>query len=673
MDKTLTTPRSFWLTLFLVTIVVNLVMIRSVYLRLVELEADLLRSAWSGVMVLCFLIALCCAWLMVRIAGGNPPRFFPRPDQTRPDGWFLRAVGAVVFLGIVYLIPYAKFALQIGQDIKKPVYDPVLMLLGYYWVCWWLILLAMTALKLAFRTNWQAGFVIALLLLGVTYEIFIRFNVVTTYPFSLGWSEGSRYYYASLLFSERLYGEVVPLSPYHASRYILQSVPFLIPGLGIFEHRLWQFLLWIGLTTGASAAIASRAIDPARKVLRILFAAWLFLFFLRVGVYYHLQIMVILTLLGVSGKHPWRSLLAVVAASLWAGISRVNWFVMPAMIAIAIYLLETPFPKSGFPSVRQRVGYFSRPILWSVAGILSALAAQTAYVFFSGNAGNAKAFTSSFTSDLLWYRLLPNDGFLLGVVPGILFVSGPLLAGLVIVAAGHWKALHPIRWSGLFVMIAGLFAGSMVVSVKIGGGGDLHNTDTYAALISVIAAYFIGDRVRADVEQDKGWEFLRPPIVVIAALIPALFLVPELYPRPKYQDGMNQSAHQQLVQAVEAEERGGPVLFISERQMVALGDVNVPLIPDYEVIILMEMAMSGNQNYLDRFYSDLRSHRFSAIVAGKQNLGIKESGVFYEENNAWNALVSPYILCYYEPVQTIDAELRSIQIFKPRLVSDCSL
>lgn len=669
---TTATPRSFWLIILPITIVVNLAMIRSVYLRLTELEADLLRSAWSGVMILCFLIVLFCAWLMVRIARDDPPRFFPHLDQTRFGGWFPRALGAVVFLGIGYLIPYVKFALQIGQDIKRPVYDPVLMLLGFYWVCWWLILLAMTALKLVFRTNWLAGFVVALLLLGVVYEVFIRFNVVTTYPFSTGWSEGSRYYYASLLFSEKLYGEPVPLSPYHASRYILQSIPFLIPSLGIFEHRLWQFLLWIGLTAGASAAIASRAIGAEKNALRILFAAWLFLFFLRVGVYYHLQVMVILVLLGVSGKHPWRSLLTVVAASLWAGISRVNWFVMPAAIAAAVYILETPLPKSVASPVRQFAAYFSRPILWSVAGILSALAAQAAYVFLSGNAGNAKAFTSSFTSDLLWYRLLPNDSYTLGVLPGILIVSGPLIAGLVLVTINQWRALHPIRWIVLYLMILGLFAGSMVVSVKIGGGGDLHNTDTYAALMGVVAAFFIGGKVRADFGQNEEWDFPKPALVVLAALIPILFLVPELYPYPKYQDEMNQSAYWQLVQAVEAEAREGPVLFISERQMVTFGGVNVPLVSDYEVIVLMEMAMSGNQNYLDRFYSDLRNHRFAAIVAGKQNLGIKESGALYEENNAWNALVSPYILCYYEPVQTIDAELRSIQIFKPRLVSDCS-
>ena len=203
-------------------------------------------------------------------------------------------------------------------------------------MCWWAILIAATTLKESLQTSWMGGFVTAMIILGVTYEVFIRFNLVTTYPFSLGWSEGSRYYYASLLFSQGLYREAIPLSPYHASRYVLQSIPFLIPDLGMVAHRLWQFLLWVGLTAGASITLANRVINVERKYFRLLFAGWLFLFFLRVGVYYHLQVVVIIMLLGFSTKHPWRSLLTIIIASLWAGISRVNWYVMPAMIAFQV-------------------------------------------------------------------------------------------------------------------------------------------------------------------------------------------------------------------------------------------------------------------------------------------------------------------------------------------------
>jgi hypothetical protein len=109
----------------------------------------------------------------------------------------------------------------------------------------------------------------------------------------------------------------------------------------------------------------------------------------------------------------------------------------------------------------------------------------------------------------------------------------------------------------------------------------------------------------------------------------------------------------------------GPVLFINERQVITFGDINVPLVEDYEAVTLMEMAMSNNQMYLNRFYSDLENHRFAAIVAAKQNAIIKQTGPLVEENNAWNSRVSPYILCYYQPILTIEPQGHRIEIYVP--------
>ena len=109
-------------------------------------------------------------------------------------------------------------------------------------------------------------------------------------------------------------------------------------------------------------------------------AGWYFLYLLRVGVYFHLEMMVILPLLFVSAKHPWRSLIAVIVASLWAGISRVNWFPVPAMIAIAVYLLEVPVSMVGPLTFQRLVRYLAQPALWMVSGLVSALIAQAAYI-----------------------------------------------------------------------------------------------------------------------------------------------------------------------------------------------------------------------------------------------------------------------------------------------------
>ena len=666
MNQAQNTSRSFWLTIVIFTFIVNLTMMRLTYLRLVEIGANLQRATWSVMLILCLGIMLICLWLIFNIIRFNtlPFNLTSRFRQLQLDGPLWRALGIALFLVILFLIPYIKFRFELGQDVKEPTRDPVLMLYLYYWMCWWVLLAAMWALKVGFGTTWQIGFASALILLGVAYEVLIRFNLVTSYPLSMGWSEGSRYYYASLYLSNWIYGESFPLSTLHPTRYLLQSVPFLIPDLGLFAHRFWQFFLWIGLTAAAAVTIAKRAFPLQEKYAQWLAAGWLFLFLLRVGVYYHLEVMVFLPLLFVSAKHPWRSLVAVIVASIWAGVSRVNWFPMPAMIAIAIYLLETPFTSvindNSFKGIAK---YLSQPVLWTVTGLLSALLAQVAYIYLSGNSGNAEAFTSSFTSDLLWYRLWPNENHALGIVPAILIVSGPLIL-TIIIATRQWTSLHSIRWLGLISMIVAMFAGSLIVSTKIGGGGDLHNMDTYAVLIAIVAAYFIGGRVRVESNeaqiQARSWS-----VLAIAVVIPLLFLIPLLSPYPKYNEGINQQIYGQLIQAVNNAGKNGPVLFINERQLIALGDVKVPLVYDYEVVTLMEMAMSGNQAYLNQFYDELANHRFAAIVATKQNTGIKESGAFFEENNVWNARVSPFILCYYTPVLLLEPEGNRIEVYTP--------
>ena len=668
MDNKQSTSRYFWLTILIFTFIANLVMLRSTFSRLVEIGATLQRSTWSGMLLLCLGIMAACIWLAIYIIRFDrvPFNLSSRFSHLHFDSPAWRALGWVVFLAILILVPYIKFHFEIGQEIKNPIYDPVLLSLLYYWLCFWLILLAMAALKVALQTTWQIGLATALVLLGVAYELWVRFSIVTTYPLSMGWSEGSRYYYASLYFSKWIYGESFPLSTLHPTRYLLQSVPFLIPELGLAAHRFWQFLLWVGLTSAASIVIAKRAFPAHEKPAQWLAAGFLFLFLLRVGVYYHLEVMVIIPLLFVSAKHPWRSLVAVIVASIWAGISRVNWFPMPAIIAIAIYLLETPLSTSINANARllnRVLRYLAQPALWLGTGLLFALLAQLAYIPLSGNSGNSEAFTSSFTSDLLWYRLWPNQNHAQGILPAILIMSGPLLI-IIFMAARRWNELHPMRWLGLFSMILVLFAGSLVVSTKIGGGGDLHNMDTYAVLVGIVAAYFVGGQVQVESGGSplQVWSW---PVLITAMVIPLLFLVPLLSPRPNYDDGMDQQAYGQLTQAVNEAGQNGPVLFINERQLIALGDVDVPLVYDYEVVTLMEMAMSGNQVYLNRFYDDLAGHRFAAIVATKQNLGIKEDGAFFEENNVWNTHVSPYILCYYTPTLLLEPRGNRIEFYVP--------
>jgi hypothetical protein len=162
------------------------------------------------------------------------------------------------------------------------------------------------------------------------------------------------------------------------------------------------------------------------------------------------------------------------------------------------------------------------------------------------------------------------------------------------------------------------------------------------------------------------WDVSRWPIMALTLIVMVMFLVPALRAYPKFNTELNQFSYSELVKQVNRSGKQGPVLFINERHLVTFGDIDLPLVPDYEAVFLMEMAMSDNRTYLEQFYSDLSEHRFAAIVSGRQNLVIKKDEIFAEENNVWNSRVSPYILCYYDESFELETSGGRRVIYVPR-------
>jgi hypothetical protein len=75
----------------------------------------------------------------------------------------------------------------------------------------------------------------------------------------------------------------------------------------------------------------------------------------------------------------------------------------------------------------------------------------------------------------------------------------------------------------------------------------------------------------------------------------------------------------------------------------------IPLEPEYETVFLMEMAMSGNRDYLDRFHSLLEQQTFGLIVVDRLSTALQgRNHNFGEENDAWVTEVSLPLLCSYE-------------------------
>lgn len=584
--------------------------------------------------------------------------------RERLGRWFSSVLESLAHLRIANFIglgaAWAVYILLILYRYQKQFADFV----PQVWIFWTAVGVGAVFLMALLRNKQRAlPFFLALLFTALLYGFGVRaagyLPEITNFPFSLEWSEASRYYYASLPFAGRMYGFPIPLSVLHPTRYLLQGIPFAIPDLPLWAHRLWQVLLWLGIGLLMGWTLARR-FHFSHRMAALAVILWTALYVQEGYIYYHLAVCVLLVLLGFDYRRFWRTLGFVVLASAWAGISRVNWIPVPAILAASLYLLERPRCESA--DWRR---YLAPPFLWSIAGGAAALASQAAYVLVSGQEDKG-AFSSSFTSDLLWYRLFPSPTFRMGVLSAILLVSIPLL----ILIAGNWiahrKDWHPLRVLGLGGMLLVLFAGGLVVSVKIGGGSNVHNLDAFIALLIVVGAVIglggFGTETGALPTVWRPW-----PLVLAVIALPVIWNINVGDPFVKRD--FKQAAYDlnSLNAFVQKHAGEGDILFITQRQVVVFKQLpNIRMVPDYELMTLMEMAMANNQTYLDRFYSDLSSHRFALIVADHQVNNIKNpaADAFAEENNAWVTRVSIPILKYYKKEQFFDTQ--GIELLVPK-------
>jgi hypothetical protein len=535
---------------------------------------------------------------------------------------------------------------------------------GFFWGASLLLLYAFKAANK--NVEWELALVIVVIIHAIFYRLAFFIPQISNYPFVPGWSESSRFYDASLFFAQRIYGEQVPLSVLHPSLHLLYAVPFAIPGTPILIHRLWQTGLFLGLTV-AGCALFARRLKIESPGLRWLVFGWAFLFILQGPVYTHLLVPVLLILWGYDNDNPRRTMEFVLLASVWAGLSRINWFPVPGMLAAVLYLLET-----SRRTYRKTVLYLSMPFNFFAFGTLAAFASQRLYILFSGN-GEAAQFYSSLSSPLLWDRLLPNVTFWLGVLPGALILSLPMW-GILFYSLRKTR-LHPLRLAGVVAALAVLFVGGIVVSLKIGGGGDLHNLDAYIVLLMLVGGYAAFGRVAPElsVQSQKTLESGNPgePLwawVLLSALIPAWFALQQVGgPAGTVNLAAAQTTLAEVQQRVEAVAgNGDPVLFISQRHLLAFGEINVPLVHEYEKDFLIEMVMSGNIEYLGQFYDDLYHRKFGLIVVEPQVYVFSgPDDHFGPENDAWVLKITRPILCDYEPVATYPEY--NLQLLAPRI------
>jgi hypothetical protein len=272
------------------------------------------------------------------------------------------------------------------------------------------------------------------------------------------------------------------------------------------------------------------------------------------------------------------------------------------------------------------------------------------YIAISGVA-DSQYFYTSIASALLWYRLLPNATYSTGILPAAILASFAIWLAIYFVIRARMDAFHSLRLLLLIVALVVLFAGGLLVSLKIGGGADLHNMDAYFIVLLVIFMYLVFSKYSTEDGMPAH------PVQIHWLVVFAVILMP-VWSNIRSNIGFGIYYDEQRTQAVLAslQERvaqvnaqGGEILFITQRQLISMGMLQgVTLIPEYEREDLMEMAMADNTEYLGKFRSDIETQRFALIVVDPLRfLKMTSRRSFAEENNVWVARVVKHVLCNY--------------------------
>ncbi len=550
-----------------------------------------------------------------------------------------------VFLLLVALPGYTLFFLV-------PLIHNLLGGLGWVrgLVFWTFSLLGMYGLKMRpGRLPWLSAWLLSVFFQTAIHLVVNHLTTITAYPFAMGWSETSRYYYPSLFLSKSIFGARLPWPILHPSLHLLLVPPYWFDA-PLWFHRAWQVFLRFALLGSTAFLLLRRLPLPQGRAWRWLTWGWMALFLFQGPIYFHLTIPLILVLGGFSARNDRQTprlgsaqaWLVVIVASLWSGLSRLNWYPLPGLLATTLFLLEVPYTGKRFWR------YLLEPAMWTGIGTGLAFLTQRAYIALSG-IPDPRYFYTSLTSSLLWYRLLPNASYFLGVLPGALLASLP--AWWAIGWSLRRAPIHPLRLVLLLAILFTLFLGGLLVSMKIGGGVDIHNLDAYLSLLLVVLAYLLFEGYVP--EDDRPAHPLSLPwqLVALLMVVPAWFSLQLSSSFKVYDPARTQSvltALQARVDAVEAQ--GGEILFITQRHLISMHMLqDVRMTPEYEREELMEMAMGNNQDYLKTFRADMESQRFDLILVDPLSYRLLgKNYAFGEENNAWVKRVMKPILCNYQ-------------------------
>jgi hypothetical protein len=503
--------------------------------------------------------------------------------------------------------------------------------------------------------------------MGVGLVLGREFSSVTDYPFSLSWSEGNRLWDYSLAFGRDRYilpaGEE-PFAYISAGRQALWGLPFLVPHASIRLVRLWSAILFtLPYALLGWALVCMNARDQSRTW-KLAFAAWALLFLAQGPVYTPLILSAIVVALAVRVRRAWIGAILVGLASYYAYDSRWTWLLAPGAWAVIVTVLEAPLVVGN----RWQMPRLWRAVTFAIGGVLGGYVAPTAIGWLTQGpspAGVSDVGGALTRQPLLWYRLLPNPTYGLGVVLALLLVAGPTIAVLAWLLQKRAWVLDGWQLAALGGVLVAFLVAGVIVSVKIGGGSNLHNLDMFL----ITLAFAVGLAFRAPSGRDRMRSLLEHTnarwLLVSALAFPAGLTIATGGPLNLPEESVVAESLQVIRQETAAALPRGEILFYDQRQLLTFGFVEgVPLVSDYEKKYLADQALSGDPAFFESFYDDLARHRFSLIVSPPLETTWQEDHPFSEEDEAQVCFLYLPMAEYYEPALRLDAV--GVWLLRPR-------
>jgi hypothetical protein len=635
--------------------------------------------------------------------------------------------GRWLLVAIIFFAPVGLFQYTPWGVVFKDVYIRILV---------WFTVVSLLAFIIK-RGNAICGwaeFLVAILVTSGGYVIAVPFMNVTDYPFALGWSEGNRLWDYSIMFGRSLYnfplGGNIPVL-LDVGRQFVGGLPFLVRGLPIEMERFW-----IALTVILPYFIlgfAAFRFDRTDWKIWVLASLWVLIFLKQGPIHPPLVLGAVMVVL--AWRAPlWYAVPLLIGAGYFVQASRFTWIFAPSLWIVMLEIASASY------SDRKTVSrIWTRSVVLCIVGIIGALVLpgfiasnRAMQVLDAGlqtvvapvvptplsintpqvsipvtpvpvpvdGISNPTIMDSIIEivtiQPLLWYRLLPNSTYDKGILFSLLFSIGPLIVLLFYLSIKKIWQLNFLQKLVLVLPLLAFFAVGIIASIKIGGGGDLHNMDMFliGLMFTAVIAWQNGGRNWL-MKIDPAPVWIKLVLVLLFALpgfeplyemrsfsfakdIPWLSILTDEPPKSTLEmypprDVTDKALEVIRAEVASAQAEGGEILFMDQRQLLTFGYVHgVPLVPEYEKKMLMNEALSSNAAYFQPFYTDLANHRFALIISELLRTPVKDSSFqFGEENNAWVAWVSSPVLCYYEEKETLKEV--GVQLLVPRKETvDCS-